>query len=61
MNFALSALLSFGKKVLMAAMTEKFIAFVTFKTAKAVTAKTKNTTDDEIVQELENAYKGNNK
>ncbi|KJR15226.1 hypothetical protein [Vibrio parahaemolyticus] len=58
MNFVLTAFLSFGKKVLAAALTEKFIAFVTFKTAKAVTEKTKNTTDDEIVQELEKAYNG---
>ncbi|MCU8498508.1 hypothetical protein M2G70_07495 [Vibrio vulnificus] len=57
MNIVLSAVLSFGKNLLAAALTEKFIAFVSFKTAKAVTAKTLTKTDDEIIQELEESYK----
>lgn len=61
MNILTSALINFGKKLLVSALTEKFLAFITFKTAKAFAAKTKNTTDDEIIQELEDAYKGTTK
>ncbi|HDI3263883.1 TPA: hypothetical protein PMC50_002504 [Vibrio cholerae] len=57
MNIA-AAFLNFGKKLALSLLTEKFISFISFKTARAIVDKTKTKLDDEILDEVEKAYKG---
>lgn len=56
MNIIVTSLMSFGKKLLATLLTEKIIALITFKTAKAIASKTETKADDEIVAEVEKAY-----
>lgn len=56
----LFALKSFAKKLVISLFTEKFLAYITFKLSKVFVSKTKTTTDDEILEEIQKAYQSSN-